>query len=258
MSLDPPCSPAHDARRHLDFSSCALESLPPHLGSLPLRTLLLADNRLAALPPPAAGDHAAAQQASGGGRGPAAAAAAAQPLAAQPLAALPPLLEHLDASGNAFPSFPAASLCRLSGLTHLDLCRCWAMPTTAADWRGLLAALPRLRQLRHSCALLAAEERGHGGAAGLAAALGACTDLELRRVPPSGEPRRGGMPGGSKRARSAGSLEQLEEAAAAALLAAPRQQEAGAGGSGPGCSAGGAGALAQLLVAVGCSQSAAV
>ena len=175
----------------------------------------------------------------------------------QPLVALPPLLEHLDVSGNAFPHLPADPLRSLSLLTHLDLSRCWARPTSAADWRGLLAALPSLRQLRHSCALLAAEERGHGGAAGLAAALGACPELDLRRVPPPGEPRRGSASAGGKRARSAGSLEQLEEAAAAALLAAPRRQDGGAGGSGHGGGAGEAGAMAQLLVAAGCSQGAA-
>ncbi|KAL4440172.1 hypothetical protein ABPG75_003173 [Micractinium tetrahymenae] len=242
--------------RCLDFSSCGLESLPPHLGSLPLRTLLLANNRLMSLPAPAAVDAAAARQASGAGRGAGAAAAAVQP---QPAAALPPLLEHLDVSGNAFQRFPAGPLCRLSGLTHLDLSRCWAMPTAAADWRGLLAALPALRQLRHSCALLAAEERGHGGAAGLAAALGACPDLELRRVPPPGEPRRDAALGGGKRARSTSSLEQLEEAAAAALLAAPRPQSgSGSGGCAGGGSreASGAAALAQLLAAAGCSRGA--
>lgn len=176
--------------RSLDFTRCALEELPPWLGCLPqLATLMLGLNRLTTLPMPAA--PVPPERAGGAAAGKAAGRSAGKAAAAAPLVAMPPRLEHLDLHGNgALSSLPPALYCAryASQLTHLDLSRCWKLDLTPTDWRQLLAALPRLRLLRHSCALLAAEVRGHGGAARLAAALGACPELLIEQSPP---PERG-------------------------------------------------------------------
>ncbi|PRW39242.1 disease resistance TAO1-like isoform X1 [Chlorella sorokiniana] len=204
--------------RSLDYSRCALEQLPPWLGTLPhLTQLLLADNQLTSLPTcwgspegsagtpagaVAAGAAAAASvgavsvaplPAAGGQRGPAAGAAraaAGAAGAAVPPVALPPGLRHLELQGNPFAALPAALLApEAAQLTHLDLSRCYKLNLTPADWRQLLRTLPRLHVLRHSCQLLTAEVRGHGGAAQLAAALGACQQLRIEQHPPKPAPR---------------------------------------------------------------------
>lgn len=169
------------ALRCLDFSRCALEELPPHLAGLPqLRTLLLAANQLTTLPPPAdpaavAVAAAAAARAGAAARGGAAAGRAAAP---PPLVALPPHLEHLDLRGNALRALPAALFAPAvaAHLTHLDLSGCWDLNLAAADWRRLVAALPRLRLLRHRWAAV------QGGVEGGACALRRCL-LPLHSLP---------------------------------------------------------------------------
>jgi hypothetical protein len=244
-------------RRSLDFARCALDRLPSGLGGLlELRTLLLSHNQLTHLPPPPppttpapapapapAGSPVSRRQqqqqrgaSCDGGR---------QAGSAPDPPCLPPGIERLVLAGNRFAALPAAALAACSALRDLDLSRCWQLQPTPAEWRGLLAALPRLRSLRHSCPLLAAEARGHGGAAGLAAALGASRELELEFCSASGSRWRGfaegaaagggeghasagagsshgqggGIGGSSKRTRSCGGLQELE-AAAATLLGA--------------------------------------
>lgn len=173
--------------RRLDFSRCALEELPPHLGGLPqLRTLLLAGNQLATLPPPA--DPAAVAEAAAAAaarvaavaRGGAAGGRAAAAGSAAPLVALPPDLEHLDLRGNAFKALPAALVAPAvaAHLTHLDLSGCWGLSLAASDWRRLIAALPRLRTLRHRWA-------GRQGGMGQAGGALQCGTLVLARVPAS-------------------------------------------------------------------------
>ncbi|EFN52797.1 expressed protein [Chlorella variabilis] len=252
------------ALRFLDFARCALERLPPRLASLPqLRTLLLSDNQLTSLPAPPLQPSAAAAAAGAPGPGSvsspshrrhqqqlqqqlvasrAAGAATAAAAAAAQAAMLPPLLEKLVLAGNRFASLPAAALAACSCLTELDLARCWQLQPTPAEWRGLLAGLPRLRLLRHSCPLLAAEERGYGSSARLAAAAGGSVDLQLDFLSSSGRCYRpvvhaggggdgsgastsaggggGVLAGGGRRVQSCGSnLLELETAAAALLSA---------------------------------------
>lgn len=129
----------------LDYSRCALEQLPPWLGTLPnLTQLLLADNQLTSLPTSwgavvpagAAGTPAAAvaagtapQPAAGGQRG-----GAAGTGAAAPPVALPPALRHLELQGNPFAVLPAALLAsEAARLTHLDLSRWVCFRLTAAS-----------------------------------------------------------------------------------------------------------------------------
>lgn len=139
----------------LDFSRCALEQLPPWLGTLPhLTQLLLADNQLSSLPahwgsPEGAANVPAGAAGAAGAAGVAAlpagaagaagvvAAAGVAPLplaggqqataaaaAAAPPVALPPALRHLELQGNPFSALPAAQLApQAAQLTHLDLSR---------------------------------------------------------------------------------------------------------------------------------------
>lgn len=140
----------------LDYSRCALEQLPPWLGTLPnLTQLLLADNQLTSLPtswgavvpagtagtPAAAVDPGTAPQpAVGGQRG-----GAAGPGAAAPRVALPPALRHLELQGNPFAVLPAALLAsEASQLTHLDLSRWVWLRLTAASLGMRVRVLLRL------------------------------------------------------------------------------------------------------------------
>lgn len=130
--------------RSLDYSRCALEQLPPWLGTLPhLTQLLLADNQLTSLPA-RWGSPQATAAASAGAVGTAAAAAAgaagaapqraasspgaaARAAPAVPPVALPPALRHLELQGNPFAALPAALLAaEAAQLTHLDVCR-WVL-----------------------------------------------------------------------------------------------------------------------------------
>ena len=230
--------------RSLVFSRCALDLLPPALAGLQqLRTLLLADNQLWSLAPALAAVIAAG--------------AAGRKV---PAAALPPQLEHLVLAGNRFETLQLPALLESGAqLTHLDLSRCWQLHPTPADWRQLLGGLPSLCLLRHSCPLLAAEERGCRGAAQLSAAVGGSPYLQLEFRPAS-VPRHaaaaasdssgGGGAGvalGSRQSRSCSSLAELEEAAAAALLSGGGDANGGGRGSwGSGGGGGGHATLADL------------
>lgn len=108
------------------------------------------------------------------------------------------------------------------------LCRCYKLNLGPADWRQLLRSLPRLRLLRHSCQLLAAEVRGHGGAAQLAAALGACPQLQIEQHPP---PR-------TARPPDPRTVQLFEEMLQAARQEAARGRAAAGGRSGSGSGAG--------------------
>jgi uncharacterized membrane protein YgcG len=226
--------------RSLDFSRCALDLLPPVLAGLQqLCTLLLADNQLWSLAPAPTAVTPARRQ-------------AAQ--RKERAAALPPRLEHLNLAGNSFETLQLQALLDCGAhLTHLDLSCCWQLQPTPADWRQLLGGLPSLRLLRHSCPLLAAEERGCRGAAQLAAAVGGNPHLQLEFWPAS-IPRHaaaaasdssggggGGVTSGSRRSRSCSGLAELEEAAAAALLSGCGGGHGGGGGRGSWSSGGGSG-----------------
>lgn len=200
--------------RCLDLSECELDALPPCLGGLAeLRTLLLADNLLSRLVEPGAdgSDSSAAALAS---------LASQRQTASEQARLLPPRLQHLDLRGNPLLCLPEL-LCgpAAAQLTHLDLTCCYKLQPSPAEWKQLLRGLPGLHLLRHSCALLAAEVRGHGGAARFAAAIGACPQLLLEQWPPPRPARQHGEGTSAAHAsRSCDSLEELELRAAAALL----------------------------------------
>ena len=109
---------------------------------------------------------------------------------ALPLAVVPqtcklhPHLAACIALHLVLPSCTLATPTEAAASRPVPSLRCYKLNLTPADWRQLLRSLPHLRLLRHSCRLLAAEVRGHGGAAQLAAALGTCTQLCIEQLPP--------------------------------------------------------------------------